>query len=497
MSELASPVSADRLLDAYEEVAYVGRANRMSHPDRMATIATLLGMNPAPPSSCRVLEVACGDGGNLVPMAASLPGSHFVGFDFAPTGIARAMRTVGELGLANAEFLALDLREFPESRGQFDYIIAHGFHSWVPPDVRAHLMPMIERHLAPNGIAFISYNTYPGCYVRRALWEMLKYHTRDVADHRAKLVAARSMIALLAEPATTHTEIDALLRSELQQMGKLTDSALAHDDLSVPNDPVYFHEFVAELERSHLMFIAEAELHTMVGLGITPRVRQTLGSMDRLTREQYLDFVHFRRFRQSLVCHAGALAQFAVDPARAKPMHVSAAAGLLAQARDGKADDPAGEPLPRALKALLVRIWPRSIPLAELAAALAGQIPGGAGNPLSEIEITNVVLQTYGTGHVELYLHPPAVAAAASERPMAFGPARWQATNSIDAITNVYHEVTELNHPALRTLLTQLDGTRTRGQILAEPGTIFAGSNGPALLQRALDEFVRLALLVA
>ena len=105
-------------------------------------------------------------------------------------------------------------------------------------------------------------------------------------------------------------------------------------------------------------------------------------------------------------------------------------------------------------------------------------------------------MQTYGTGHVELYLHPPTVAAAAGERPTAFGPARWQATNSVEAITNVYHEVIELNHPALRPLLTRLDGTRTREQILAESGTIFAGPNGPALLHSALDEFVRLALLV-
>ena len=34
-----------------------------------------------------------------------------------------------------------------------------------------------------------------------------------------------------------------------------------------------------------------------------------------------------------------------------------------------------------------MRIWPRSIPMAELAAALAGQVPGGAGSPLPEIGI--------------------------------------------------------------------------------------------------------------
>ena len=38
---------------------------------------------------CRVLELGCGDGGNLVPMALALPGARFVGIDAAPGAIAR------------------------------------------------------------------------------------------------------------------------------------------------------------------------------------------------------------------------------------------------------------------------------------------------------------------------------------------------------------------------------------------------------------------------
>lgn len=497
MNDPAPRVTGDALLDAYEEVAYVGRANPKSHPDRMATIATLLGMSPAPPSSCRVLEVACGDGANLVPMAASLPGSRFVGFDFAPTGIARATRMAADLGLSNVEFRTADIRAFREGDPPFDYIIAHGFYSWVPADVRALLLPFVERHLAPNGVALVSYNTYPGCHLRRALWEILRYHTRDVKDMPTKLAAARSLISLLSDPASAHRESDELLRRELQHMRSLSDSALAHDDLSEPNDPVYFHEFAADLERSRLIFLAEAELHTMVGLGITPRVRLMLGQLDRLTREQYLDFVHFRRFRQSLVCHAGALSRFVIDPACAKPMHASAAAGLLMQAREGNLIAPGDEPLLRALKRLLVSLWPRSIPLAGLARALERQTAEPVGGVLSETAIVDALMRCYGSGLAELYLHPPTVAVGDGERPAAFAPSRWQAANTTDVVANAYHDNIELNDPVLRPLLTLLDGTRTREQILADAGPAFAGPNGPAMLQRALDEFARLALLVA
>jgi SAM-dependent methyltransferase len=496
MTEFPPPAAGDALLDAYEDVRYIGRPNPTSHPDRMASIATLLGMSPAHPASCRVLEVACGDGANLLPMAASLPGSSFVGFDFAPSGIAFAQRMAAALGLANVELVTADLRAFPERFGSFDYIIAHGFYSWVPAAVRALLLPFLERHLAPNGVAFVSYNTYPGCHVRRALWEILKYHTRNVPDIRDKLVAARSLMSVLSDPASTHRETDALLRQELQHMIALSDSALAHDDLSEPNDPVYFHEFVADLERSRLTFLAESELHTMVGLGITPRVRQMLGTMDRLTREQYLDFVHFRRYRQSLVCRAGVLSRFVIDPARATAMHASASSRLRGLARDGEVAA-AGDDAPlRALKETMAEVWPRSVPLAELATALGSRAGKPPGEPLPTAAVGNAVMQAYGTGLLDLHVQPPAVAATAGPHPAAFAPARLQASNG-DIVTNVYHEAIGVGDPVSRQLLTLLDGTRTRAQVAAAAGGIFGGGNGPELLQKALEQFARLALLVA
>ena len=93
----------------------------------------LLGIDVAPVATCRVLELACGDGANLVPIAATLPAATFVGFDFAARPIARAQRMIGELGLANVRALGLDLRDVPRDFGTFDYIIAHGLYSWVRP----------------------------------------------------------------------------------------------------------------------------------------------------------------------------------------------------------------------------------------------------------------------------------------------------------------------------------------------------------------------------
>ena len=73
---------SERTRAAYGEVPYPGLAFPQSHPDRLATNARLTGMKPAAPGALpRMLELGCGDGGNLIPMAATLESSEFVELD--------------------------------------------------------------------------------------------------------------------------------------------------------------------------------------------------------------------------------------------------------------------------------------------------------------------------------------------------------------------------------------------------------------------------------
>jgi hypothetical protein len=51
---------------SYDEVPYESYPFAQTHPDRLATVATLLGMQPAPVEQCRVLELGCASGGNLL-----------------------------------------------------------------------------------------------------------------------------------------------------------------------------------------------------------------------------------------------------------------------------------------------------------------------------------------------------------------------------------------------------------------------------------------------
>ena len=67
----------------YDEIPYAALPHPLTHPDRLATVATFLGMRPPNVAQCRVLELGCNDGANLIPMAMSLPSAEFVGCDLS------------------------------------------------------------------------------------------------------------------------------------------------------------------------------------------------------------------------------------------------------------------------------------------------------------------------------------------------------------------------------------------------------------------------------
>src|SRR5947207_9128204 len=117
---------------AYDVLPYVSGARQAAYVDRIAVIGRLLGLKSAHPNEARVLELGCGDGGNLIPMALSLPGSEFIGLDLAPTAVAPGMQAIAELKLRNVRLEQGDIAEVGDRLGAFDYVIAHGVYSWVP-----------------------------------------------------------------------------------------------------------------------------------------------------------------------------------------------------------------------------------------------------------------------------------------------------------------------------------------------------------------------------
>src|ERR1051325_5599002 len=89
---------------SYDVIPYQSDPFPQTHPNVLATLAALFGMETTPIEKCRVLEIACAGGGNLIPMATELPGSEFVGIDLSARQIKAAKDTASEVGLKNIRF---------------------------------------------------------------------------------------------------------------------------------------------------------------------------------------------------------------------------------------------------------------------------------------------------------------------------------------------------------------------------------------------------------
>ncbi|MEI9975944.1 MAG: class I SAM-dependent methyltransferase [Ignavibacteriota bacterium] len=255
-------------------------------------------MTPAPVTSCRVLEIGCGNARNLIPMAYRLPHSHFTGIDLAETAVAEGRRSTVELGLANLDLIAMDLCEIGPAMGEFDYILAHGLYSWIPDDVRDRLLAVCRERLTAQGVAFISYNALPGRYVRTMLRDMMQYHTRNCTNARERIDRSRALLRKLGDAHLVTSSWQPMLDEEIQQVLTGDDGWFFHDDLAPINEAFYVRDFIARAAGHSLQYLGDAQPHLM----FDSRASLDWVGGDLIEREQYFDFLCLRPFRQTLLC---------------------------------------------------------------------------------------------------------------------------------------------------------------------------------------------------
>src|SRR3984893_12808588 len=291
----------------YDKVLYPAATFPQSHPNRLATVAFLRGMQPAAIDHCRVLELGCGLGSNLIGMAFHLPESQFVGLDLAGRPIAAGQSFAEELGLPNVTLHEMDISAVtPDQFGHFDFIIAHGLYSWVPEPVRGHILSICRQMLNPQGVAYVSYNAYPGNHLRDLIRGMIRYHTAGFEDPSEKVGQARGLLKFLAESTLKQDYYVAAIRSQFARTLKYMDEAFYHDDLSEINQSFYFHEFISDAQSYGLQFLGEARENDLPPDKFTPAVMQKMKELEgapEVVREQYKNFIRGSAFRETLLCH--------------------------------------------------------------------------------------------------------------------------------------------------------------------------------------------------
>jgi ubiquinone/menaquinone biosynthesis C-methylase UbiE len=456
--------------DSHNTYAYPGFPYPKTHPDCLAAMAILHGLNPAPVAQCRVLEIGCNEGANLIPMAYAIPGSEFVGFDLAGLRIERGEERIRELGLRNVRLFQGDLLQLGDELGQFDYIVAHGFYAWVPEPVRERMMALCGELLATDGVAFVSYNAKPGGHLRMMIREMMLDSVKDIEEPQKRVSEAIRFLHFLVDSRPADDAYRLLVQKQLEEMEKRSSESTFHDWLTDAYHPVSLTEFAEHARRHGLQYLSEAVLPPMNDPWYRSDMRAVVEGAaggDVLKQEQMLDFMRARMFRETLLCRAERVVRRDFPAEHLRRLKLAS----QASSAPGEAPGTLVFTLPPGMSmesnhagaiALLKELeasWPRPVSLAELEPRLAG-----AGLLLDEAGVT-LLMRLIVARFVEIHAWCAPVASEVLAHPRASACARLEARTRAFA-TTLLHGTLKLDDPILISFLKLLDGTRDRRALL-------------------------------
>lgn len=461
----------------YDQVPYDGLPQPRAHPSALSAMARVFGLASPPTESCRILELGCGSASNLTSIALTLPGARCVGLDLSEKAIARGRSRAAEVGLDNLTLSVGSILEVSEALGRFDYILCHGVFSWVPREAQDALLKICRDNLQENGVAFVSYNTYPGWHLRAVARDLMRYHVTGVLDPVERVAQARAILDLatrFADPATAAYR--AVIEEEAREIGTFEDWYLLHDSLAEVNTPVYFHEFVERAAAAGLQYIASDRFpHWETRL--SPEVTRTLAPLDRIRREQYLDFLYNRTFRRSLLCHAGIrlLPAPAAEPmaalwvsADAVPLPGEAAAAPGSHRKfhiRGCHELTTDHPVLAVVLDTLYDAAPAALSFGQLAGRVAPRLPGLDRPEDLKRDLLAGLLLLFQTNAIDLWTRPFDLPARPGERPRASRLAQREAREKA-VVTNLKHQLVQLE-PTARALLHLCDGSRDQEDLVA------------------------------
>ncbi|NYT66498.1 methyltransferase regulatory domain-containing protein [Alcaligenaceae bacterium] len=313
-----SPDINQQIADHYDRTQYTSNAFFYSSPGHLRAAAQLYGIETVPVEHARVLELGCAAGGNLLPFVLAYPGAHAVGVDLSPAQIQQGQKVVQDLKLENLHLHAMSLTDITKDFGEFDYIIVHGVFSWVPPEVRDAILRICRENLSPKGIAYISYNTYPGWKAGDIVRDAMLLHSHAATTDDEKLASAKAMLTLLSDGLAASNPLAPSLRGAVTQLQKQSDYYISHEYLEAFNTPCYMLEFVDAAQQAGLVYVGDAEPHAELSATYGQNVQLNhsviaLGQ-PKVLRQQYLDFAMGRNFRKSLLVHQEREANILISP---------------------------------------------------------------------------------------------------------------------------------------------------------------------------------------
>ena len=298
----------------YKELGYKSYPFPFTTPAYLEAYGTLVGLKPPTAKTARVLELGATYGGNIISQAAHNPEATFVGIELSQDQVEKGNKIIGDAKLDNVSLVQGDILNFDESMGTFDYIIAHGFYSWISDEMKDKLLYIISNHLADNGIAYVSYNTYPGWHTMEEVRQLMLFANRghDESTHKEKVLRGKTVGSLVGAQILNYDNLkerNSKFLGALRSVMQKDDYYVGHDHLEPHNDPCYLYQFNDHLKDNNLAYVGDADLTlSMVRTydeSIADKLEQ-LAPNSQADQEQYLDFMLDTTFRKSIICKASA-----------------------------------------------------------------------------------------------------------------------------------------------------------------------------------------------
>ena len=296
----------------YSELGYKSMPFPYTTPATLEAYAALVGISAPNPKTARVLELGATYGGNIISQALFNPDATFVGIELSQEQVEKGNEVIANAGLTNVSLVQSDIASIGSEIGTFDYIIAHGVYSWVDDGVKDALLRLIDEHLAEDGIAYISYNTYPGWHTMDEVRQLMMFSNRDKAqfNHKEKVLHGKTIGSIVGSQILKYDNLkerNSKFLGALRSVMQKDEYYVGHDHLEPNNDPVYFYQFNDHLEAHNLAYLCDADLTLSMVRSFDADIADTLDKLalnDHVAQEQYLDFILDTTFRKSIICKA-------------------------------------------------------------------------------------------------------------------------------------------------------------------------------------------------
>lgn len=307
-SHMAEPSEISDIKNSYDDLMYESGAFPQTAINNLEVRARLMGLQPAPSANAKVLELGCSMGGNIITQALYYPDAEFVGIDLSGRQVAQGNAIIEKMGLENVRLEEKDILTIDESFGKFDYIIVHGIWSWVPDAVKDKIFSICRNNLTEHGIAYISYNVYPGWKRQEQLREIMYFAGRDVLEEPLEARTRKGLDALKALAEILENDKGLGGGGKLPAIQKILNHNfyyIAHEYMEAFNDPIYVNGFIEWANRHRLAYIGDTDLHVSFVSWMAEHTRErilALAGGDYIAKEFYSDILSDRQFRRSLLC---------------------------------------------------------------------------------------------------------------------------------------------------------------------------------------------------